>query len=106
MKAAGVEYNTGSFPFAANGRAKAMDQADGLVKVIADAKTDRVLGVHFVGPLASELVGQAVIAMETECSSEDLARMTFAHPTVSEAIHEAMLAVDGRALHAVGKKRK
>ena len=106
LKAAGIEYRVGSFPFAANGRAKAMDQADGLVKVLADAKTDRILGVHFVGPLASELVGQAVIAIETECSSEDLARMTFAHPTVSEAIHEAMLAVDGRALHAVGKKRK
>lgn len=106
LKAAGVDYNVGSFPFAANGRAKAMDQADGLVKVLADAKTDRVLGVHFVGPLASELVGQAVIAMETECSSEDVARMVFAHPTISEALHEAMLAVDGRALHAIGKKRK
>lgn len=106
LKAAGIAYNVGSFPFAANGRAKAMDQADGLVKVLADAKTDRILGVHLVGPLASELVGQAVIALETECAAEDLARMTFAHPTVSEAIHEAMLAVDGRALHAVGKKRK
>lgn len=106
LKAAGVECKTGSFPFAANGRAKAMDQADGLVKVVADAKTDRILGIHFVGPLASELVGQAVIALETECSAEDLMRMTFAHPTISEALHEAVLAVDGRALHAVGKKRK
>ena len=106
LKAAGVEYRVGSFPFAANGRAKAMDQADGLVKVVADANTDRILGVHIAGPLASELIGQAVIAIETECSAEDVSRMVFAHPTVSEAIHEAMLAVDGRALHAVGKKRK
>ncbi|MFN3785967.1 MAG: dihydrolipoyl dehydrogenase [Thiothrix sp.] len=106
LQAAEVTYNVGSFPFAANGRAKAMDQADGLVKVLADAKTDRILGVHIVGPAASELIGQAVIALETECAAEDLARMTFAHPTVSEAIHEAMLAVDGRALHAVGKKRR
>lgn len=106
LKAAGIEYRVGSFPFAANGRAKAMDQADGLVKVVADANTDRILGVHIAGPLASELIGQAVIAIETECSAEDVSRMVFAHPTVSEAIHEAMLAVDGRALHAVGKKRK
>lgn len=106
LKAAGVEYNTGSFPFAANGRAKAMDQDSGMVKVLADAQTDRILGVQFVGPQASELIGQAVIAMETECSSEDVARMVFAHPTISEALHEAMLAVDGRALHSVNKKRK
>ena len=106
LKAAGVEYRVGSLTFAANGRAKAMDQADGLVKVVADANTDRILGVHIAGPLASELIGQAVIAIETECSAEDVSRMVFAHPTVSEAIHEAMLAVDGRALHAVGKKRK
>ena len=106
LKAAGIEYRVGSFPFAANGRAKAMDQADGLVKVVADANTDRILGVHIPGPLASELIGKAVIAIETECSAEDVSRMVFAHPTVSEAIHEAMLAVDGRALHAVGKKRK
>ena len=106
LKAAGVEYRVGSFPFAANGRAKAMDQADGLVKVVADANTDRILSKNIAGPLASELVGQAVIAIETECSAEDVSRMVFAHPTVSEAIHEAMLAVDGRALHAVGKKRK
>ncbi len=105
LKAAGVAYRAGSFSFAANGRAKAMDQDAGIVKVLADAKTDRILGVHLVGPLASELVGQAVIAMECESSAEDVARMVFAHPTISEALHEAMLAVDGRALHAVNRKR-
>ncbi|WP_020396939.1 dihydrolipoyl dehydrogenase [Thiolinea disciformis] len=105
LKAAGVTYRSGSFSFAANGRAKAMDQAAGLVKVLADAKTDRVLGMHIVGPMASELIGQGVIAMEMEASSEDLARMVFGHPTLSESVHEAVLAVDGRALHAVNRKR-
>lgn len=106
LKAAGVDYRAGSFPFAANGRAKAMSADSGLVKVLADAKTDRILGVHMVGPLASELIGQAVIAMECETSSEDVARMVFAHPTISEALHEAMLSVDGRALHAVNRKKR
>lgn len=105
LKAASVDYRTGSFSFAANGRAKAMDKAAGLIKVLADATTDRILGVHIVGPLASELVMQAVIAMECEASSEDLARMCFAHPSLSESMHEAMLAVDGRALHGINKKR-
>ncbi len=105
LKAAGVSYRTGSFSFAANGRAKAMGQDAGVVKVLADAQTDRILGVHIVGPTASELIGQAVIALECENSAEDVARMVFAHPTVSEALHEAMLAVDGRALHAVNRKR-
>ncbi|PID49351.1 MAG: dihydrolipoyl dehydrogenase [Proteobacteria bacterium] len=105
LQADGVDYRAGTFPFAANGRAKAMDQDNGLIKVLADAKTDRVLGLHIVGPMASELIGQGVVAMEMEASSEDLARMVFAHPTLSEAIHEAMLSVDGRALHAVNRKR-
>ncbi|MGB0848520.1 MAG: dihydrolipoyl dehydrogenase [Thiolinea sp.] len=105
LKAAGVEYRSGSFSFAANGRAKAMDKAAGLIKVLADASSDRILGVHIVGPMASELIGQAVVAMECEASSEDLARMCFAHPSLSESMHEAMLSVDGRALHGINKKR-
>ncbi|MEZ5480528.1 MAG: FAD-dependent oxidoreductase, partial [Thiolinea sp.] len=105
LKAAGADYRVGSFSFAANGRAKAMDRAAGLIKVLADSATDRILGVHIVGPMASELVMQGVLAMEMEASSEDLARMCFAHPSLSESMHEAMLAVDGRALHAINKKR-
>ncbi|MGB1009915.1 MAG: dihydrolipoyl dehydrogenase [Thiolinea sp.] len=105
LKAAGIEYRSGSFSFAANGRAKAMDKAAGLIKVLADASSDRILGVHIVGPMASELIGQAVVAMECEASSEDLARMCFAHPSLSESMHEAMLSVDGRALHGINKKR-
>jgi dihydrolipoamide dehydrogenase len=105
LKAAGADYRSGSFSFAANGRAKAMDRAAGLIKVLADAKTDRILGVHIVGPMASELIMQAVIAIECEASSEDLARMCFAHPSLSESMHEAMLSVDGRALHGINRKR-
>lgn len=106
LKEAGVAYRAGSFSFAANGRAKAMDKAAGLIKVLADEATDRILGVHIVGPMASELVGQAVIAMECEASSEDLARMCFAHPSLSESMHEAMLSVDGRALHGINKAKR
>jgi len=102
---AGVACRVGGFPFAASGRAKALGQQDGQVRIIAHADTDRVLGVHIIGPQASELIAQAVIAMECECTSEDLARTVFAHPTLSEAVHEAALAVDGRALHAVSRKR-
>ncbi|MBL1260077.1 MAG: dihydrolipoyl dehydrogenase [Thiotrichaceae bacterium] len=107
LKAAGTEYNVGSFPFAASGRAHAAGDSTGMVKVIADAKTDRVLGVHIIGAHCSELIAQAVIAMEMRASSEDLAMTVFAHPTLSEAIHEAALAVDGRAIHiAPPRKRK
>lgn len=106
LKEAGVSYRCGSFSFAANGRAKAMNQAAGLVKIIADSVTDRLLGVHIVGPMASELIAQAVIAMENENTSEDLSRMIFAHPSLSETIHEAALAVDERAIHAVNRRRK
>ncbi|HPQ95604.1 MAG: dihydrolipoyl dehydrogenase [Thiothrix sp.] len=105
LKQAGIAYRTGSFSFAANGRAKAMSQDNGLIKVVADAATDRILGVHICGPMASELIGQGVIAMESENSSEDVARMVFAHPTLSESMHEAMLSVDGRAIHAINRKR-
>ena len=105
LKASGIGYNTGAFPFAASGRAKAMGNTAGQVKIIADAETDRVLGVHIIGPQASELIAQAVIAMELSSSSEDLAMMIFAHPSLSEAVHEAALAVNNQAIHIVQKKR-
>lgn len=100
LKDARVDYKVGTFNFAASGRARAMEQAAGLVKVLADAATDRVLGVHIVGPMAGELIGEAVLAMEFEASAEDLQRTMHAHPTLSEALHEAALSVDRRALHA------
>jgi len=99
LKAAGVPYKTGSFPFAAVGRAVAMNETAGQVKVIAHAETDRILGVHMVGPNVSELIAEAVVAMEFHGSAEDLARIVHAHPTLSEAVHEAALSVDKRAIH-------
>ncbi|HEY5719491.1 MAG TPA: dihydrolipoyl dehydrogenase [Gammaproteobacteria bacterium] len=99
LKAAGIAYRAGSFPFAANGRARAMEQGAGMVKIIADARTDKILGGHIVGPAASELIAEVVLAMEFGASAEDLARTIHAHPTLSESVHEAALAVDGRALH-------
>jgi dihydrolipoamide dehydrogenase len=99
LEAAGVPYRIGSFPFAAIGRAVAMNETAGLVKVIAHAETDRVLGVHLVGACVSELVAECVVAMEFHGSAEDLARICHAHPTLSEAVHEAALAVDKRAIH-------
>ncbi|HET7359256.1 MAG TPA: dihydrolipoyl dehydrogenase, partial [Rhodanobacteraceae bacterium] len=98
-KAEGIAYKTGSFPFSAIGRAVAMNETAGQVKVIAHADTDRILGVHMVGPAVSELIAEAVVAMEFKGSSEDLARIVHAHPTLSEAVHEAALAVDKRAIH-------
>lgn len=100
-KEQGLNYKTGFFPFAANGRSLAMNEKGGRVKMIADADTDRVLGVHILGPNASELISEAVLAMEYSASTEDIARTIHAHPTLSEAMHEAALAVDGRALHKV-----
>lgn len=105
LKSSGIEYRVGQFPFAANGRARAMGETAGLVKVIADKQTDRVLGVHMIGPACSELIAQAVVAMELGASSEDLAMTVFAHPTLSEALHEAALAVDNRPIHMARKKR-
>ncbi|MCF6325321.1 MAG: dihydrolipoyl dehydrogenase [Gammaproteobacteria bacterium] len=105
LKAAGTEYNVGTFPFAASGRARAAGDSIGMVKVIADANTDRVLGVHIIGAHCSELIAQAVIAMEMGASSEDLAMTVFAHPTLAESVHEAALAVDGRAIHIPNKKK-
>ncbi len=103
LKSAGIAYKSGVFPFAANGRARAMDQAGGFIKVISDAKTDRILGVHMIGPVVSELVAEAVLAMEFHASAEDIARTIHAHPTLSEAFHEAALATDGRAIHKAGR---
>jgi dihydrolipoamide dehydrogenase len=99
LKQAGVVYNVGKFPFTANGRAKVNLTTDGFVKIIADAKTDRVLGVHIVGADAGNMIAEAAIAMEFGASSEDIARTCHAHPTLSEAIKEAALAVDKRAIH-------
>jgi dihydrolipoyl dehydrogenase len=99
VKEAGIDYRTGSFPFAANGRARALGDTLGLVKIIADRKTDRVLGVHMIGPMVSELISEGVVAMEFGASSEDIARICHAHPTLSEAVKEAALAVDGRTLN-------
>ncbi len=106
LKADGTAYNVGSFPFAASGRALAANDTQGMVKVIADADSDRILGVHVFGPQASELVAQAVIAMEFDASAEDLGLIMFAHPTLSEAVHEAALGVAGHAIHMVNRKRK
>ena len=99
LKEAGVEYNSGSFPFMANGRARALGDTRGFVKILADKKTDQVLGVHIVGPMASELIAEAVMAMEFHASSEDIARICHAHPSLSEVTKEAALAVANRALN-------
>jgi dihydrolipoamide dehydrogenase len=99
LKAKGIAYKSGAFPFMANGRAKTMDEVEGLVKVLADAKTDRVLGVHIVGPRASDLLPEAVSVMEFGGSAEDIARTCHAHPTLSETVKEAALAVDKRQIH-------
>lgn len=106
LKADGIEYNVGVCPFAANGRAMAANATAGFVKILADAKTDRVLGVHIIGPNASELIAQAVIAMEFGSSAEDLGLTVFAHPTLSETVHEAALAVAGHAIHIANKKKR
>jgi dihydrolipoamide dehydrogenase len=99
LKSKGVEYRAGQFPFIVNGRARAIGETAGFVKVLADAKTDRILGVHMIGPYASELISEAVVAMEFGASSEDIARIVHAHPTLSEALHEAALAVDKRTIN-------
>jgi len=99
IKESGRAYKTGSFPFAANGRAKALEQTSGMVKVIAAEDDDEILGVHIVGPMAGELIAEAVLAMEFSASTEDLQRTIHAHPSLAEAIHEAALAADKRALN-------
>jgi dihydrolipoamide dehydrogenase len=100
LKERGVEYRSGVFPFRANGRARALGHVDGKVKVLADAKTDRILGVHIIGPRAGDLIAEAAVAMDFGASSEDLARCCHAHPTLAETVKEAALAVTGRAIHA------
>ncbi|WP_295990278.1 dihydrolipoyl dehydrogenase [Rugamonas sp.] len=99
LKAAGVAYKSGSFPFLANGRARALGDTTGFVKFLADATTDEILGVHIIGPMASELISEAVVAMEFKASAEDIARICHAHPSLSEATKEAALAIDKRTLN-------
>jgi len=105
-KAKGYEVKIGTAPFAANGRAKAMEQAGGTIKIIADAKTDRVLGVHMIGPYVSELLAEAVLGLEFAATVEDYALTMHGHPSLAETFHEAILSVDGRAIHAVNKVKK
>ncbi|NCF51879.1 dihydrolipoyl dehydrogenase [Gammaproteobacteria bacterium] len=103
VRASGREYKTGTFPFAASGRAKAMEQTSGIVKVISASDDDEILGVHIIGPMAGELIAEAVLAMEFSASTEDLQRTIHAHPSLAEALHEAALAVDKRALNYVNR---
>ncbi len=106
LKAEGVDYKAGSFPFAAIGRAMASGETEGLVKILSDAESDQILGAHVVGPSAADLVQQIVIAIEMAASTEDLQLMVFGHPTMSEAVHEAALAVDGKAIHMVNRAKR
>ena len=106
LKALGVAFSVGAFPFAANGRSLAAGTSEGSVKLVADSVTDRVLGVQILGASASELIAQAVIAMEFNASAEDLGLITFAHPSLSEAVHEAALAVHGHAIHIANRRKK
>lgn len=106
VKSAGTEYRVGQIPFSSNGRAKALGQSAGFVKMIASAETDEILGVHMIGPYVSELVQEIVVAMEYKASSEDLARIIHGHPTLSETVHEAALAVDERPIHFPPKRKK
>ena len=99
VKESGIEYKTGQFPFMASGRAKAMEQTTGFVKIISAKENDDILGVHIVGPMAGELIAEAVLALEFSGSTEDLQRTIHAHPSLAEAVHEAALAVDGKALN-------
>ncbi len=106
LKARGIAYRSGVFPFAASGRARALGDSGGFIKLLADAETDRILGAHMIGPRCSELVAEAVLAMELGASAEDIALTMFAHPTLSEAFHEAALAVDGRPIHIAQARKK
>jgi len=103
VKAVGRAYKVGSFPFAASGRARAMEAAQGMTKIISAVDNDDILGIHIIGPMAGELIGEAVLAMEYSASTEDLQRTIHAHPTLSEALHEASLAVDKRAIDAINR---
>jgi dihydrolipoamide dehydrogenase len=99
LKEAGVAYKVGQFPFGANGRALGMGRADGFIKILADAKTDEILGVHIIGPNASDLIAEAAVAMEFKAAAEDIARICHPHPSLSEVMREAALATDQRALN-------
>jgi len=100
LKAAGIKYKAGTFPFKASGRARVSEDTDGFVKVLADANTDEILGVHMIGPRTADMIAEAVVAMEYRASAEDIARICHAHPTFTEAFKEAALdATDNRALH-------
>ena len=99
LKAAGIAYKAGKFPFLANARARANGDTEGFVKILADATSDQVLGVHIIGPDAGTLIAEAALAMEYSASAEDIARTCHAHPTLNEAVREAALAVDGRTLN-------
>ena len=103
VKASGRAYKVGSFPFTASGRARAMEAAIGFTKVIAAEDDDEVLGVHIIGPMAGELIAEAVLAMEYSASTEDIQRTIHAHPTLSEGLHEAALAADKRAIDAINR---
>ena len=103
VKASGRPYKVGSFPFAASGRARAMEAAQGMVKIVSAKDDDEVLGIHVIGPMAGELIGEAVLAMEYSASTEDIQRTIHAHPTLSEAIHEAALAVDKKAIDSINR---
>jgi len=103
VKSSGREYKTGSFPFLASGRARAMEQAAGFAKIIAARDDDEILGVHIVGPMAGELIAEAVLAMEYSASTEDLQRTIHAHPTLAEAVHEAALNADKRAIDSINR---
>ena len=106
LKAEGVDYKAGVFPFAASGRALAANEQDGMVKMLVDAESDSILGCHILGPSAADLVQQVVIAMEFGSSAEDLALTVFGHPTLSETVHEAALAVDGHAIHIANRPQR
>ena len=106
LRSDGVPYKVGVFPFAASGRALATNDGEGMVKIIAHEETDRILGCHIVGPSAADLTQQMLIAMEFGSSAEDIALMVFGHPTLSEAVHEAALAVDGHAIHVANRKQR
>jgi dihydrolipoamide dehydrogenase len=103
VKQGGRKYKTGVFPFLASGRARAMEATQGFAKVIAAEDDDEILGVHIIGPMAGELIAEAVLAMEYSASSEDLQRTIHAHPTLSEALHEAALAADKRAIDSINR---
>lgn len=106
LKANGEKYRVGTFPMSVSGRAMASNDTVGMIKVIADEETDRILGVHMIGAHTSELIAEAVIAMEFGSSAEDLGLTMFAHPSLSEGLHEAALAVSGNAIHVANRKRK